>query len=54
VPRSRHSIRLVEIAAAVVAVVAGQGVDDRVRRVVALEWAGLIELDVAPGWTRAR
>jgi hypothetical protein len=43
----------VELAAAVVAVVAGEDVDDRARRVIALEWAGLTESDVALGWTMA-
>jgi hypothetical protein len=49
----QHNVRLVELAAAVVAVVAGEDVDDRARRVISLEWAVLTESHAAPGWTRA-
>lgn len=49
----QHNVRLADLAAALVSVVTGEGVDDRMHRVIAHEWEALIESDAAPGWTMA-
>jgi hypothetical protein len=49
----QHNVRLADLAAALVDIVAGTSVDGRVRRVITREWEGLVPSDAPPGWTMA-